>query len=79
MSAAYSIPGDSFHADKPRVWSPGMFSVRATGLSGYDVHPDGKRVAIVKAPDTAPSSPVTKVAFIFNFFDELRRKVPGKN
>jgi eukaryotic-like serine/threonine-protein kinase len=79
MSAAYSISSDSFHADKPRVWSPAMFSVRAAGFSGYDVHPDGKRVAIVKAPDTGPSSAVTKVAFIFNFFDELRRKVPSGN
>lgn len=80
MSAAYTISGDSFHADKPRAWSPGMFSVRGLTFSGYDVHPDGKRIAVLRAPDAGPTSAVTKVSFIFNFFDELRRKVPvGKN
>ena len=80
MSAAYTISSDSFHAEKPRPWSPGLFSIRGLANTGYDVHPDGKRVAVLRAPDAGPNSAVTKVSFIFNFFDELRRKVPsGKN
>jgi len=41
MSAAYTIPDDSFHAEKPRPWSPGLFSIRGLANTGYDVHPDG--------------------------------------
>ena len=79
MVATYAASGDSFHADKPQLWSPGQFSSNY-GLAAYnyDPHPDGKRFAVLKAPGEAPK--VDKVSFIFNFFDELRRKVPtGKN
>src|ERR1700730_116563 len=79
MSTSYTISGDSFQADKPRPWSPGLFSIRGLQFTGYDVHPDGKRVAVLRAPDAGPTSAVTKVSFIFNFFDELRRKVPSGN
>jgi len=80
MATAYTTSGASFQAEKPRVWSPGQFSIRGSEYTGYDVHPDGKRVAVLRAPDAGASSSVNKVNFIFNFFDELRRKVPpGKN
>jgi hypothetical protein len=80
MTAAYSISGDSFHAEKPRAWSPGQFSIRGSAYTGYDLHSDGKRVAVLRAPEAGASSAANKVSFIFNFFDELRRKVPsGKN
>jgi Tol biopolymer transport system component len=79
MSATYTISADSFLAGKPRPWSPGLFSVRGLVFTGYDVHPDGKRVAVLRAADAGPSTAVNKVSFIFNFFDELRRKVPSGN
>jgi hypothetical protein len=48
--------------------------------SNFDLHPDGKRFAVLKAPGTGDTAAVNKVTVIFNFFDELRRKVPpGKN
>jgi len=80
MVVGYTSSGDSFHADKPRLWSPGQFTDRSV-FSNYSPHPDGKRFAVLKAGngETAPP-PVNKVSFIFNFFDELRRKVSaGKN
>jgi Tol biopolymer transport system component/predicted Ser/Thr protein kinase len=80
MVVSYTTSGDSFHADKPRLWSPGQFTTRGTSLN-YALHPDGKRFAVLKAGngETAPP-PINKASFIFNFFDELRRKVPaGKN
>jgi len=80
MVVSYATSGDSFHAEKPQLWSPGQFINR--GISqNYALHPDGKRFAVLKAgnAETAPP-PINKVSFIFNFFDELRRKVPaGKN
>ena len=80
MVVTYSSSGDSFHADTPRLWSPGQFTTRETSLN-FALHPDGKRFAVLKAgnAETAPP-PINEVSFIFNFFDELRHKVPaGKN
>jgi len=44
------------------------------------VHPDGKLFVVLKDSVAGEAKAVNKVSFIFNFFDELRRKVPpGKN
>ena len=80
MVAGYAESGDSFRADKPRVWSTGQFANRGA-TTDFSLAPDGKRFAVFKVPgsDAAPSA-ITNVNFIFNFFDELRAKVPaGKN
>jgi Tol biopolymer transport system component len=75
MMVAYSVTGDSFRADKPQLWSPGQFTDR--GLSyNFDMHPDGKRFAVLKTPGTEQVAAVNKVNFIFNFFDEISSKVP---
>jgi Tol biopolymer transport system component len=79
MVATYTASGESFHPDKPRLWSPGQFTPRGTGIN-YALHTDGKRIAVLKAPNATEALPIKNVSFIFNFFDELRRKVPaGKN
>jgi dipeptidyl aminopeptidase/acylaminoacyl peptidase len=79
MVAAYTASGDSFVAGKPQLWSPGQFInfVNLGPFYNFDLHPDGKRFAVVKTPGPGEGTPVNKVTFIFNFFDELRRKVPG--
>ena len=41
----------------------------------FDLHPDGKRVATIAAPEQADSNQ-DKVVFVFNFFDYLRRIAP---
>jgi Tol biopolymer transport system component len=73
---AYTASGDSFRADKPQLWSPGQFTDRGLGNYDFDLHPDGKRFAVLKAPATEETAAVNKISFIFNFFDELRRKLP---
>jgi len=83
MAVSYTTAGDSFHAEKPRLWSPGQIADRRAGFVNpiFSLHPDGKRAAVFKAlgAESGPA-PITTVSFIFNFFDELRRKVPaGKN
>ena len=80
MVATYTVSGDSFHPEKPQPWSPGQFSSGRGYTYNFDPHPDGRRFAVLKAPATGETSQVNKVTFIFNFFDQLRRKVPsGKN
>jgi Tol biopolymer transport system component len=76
MAVTYTASGDSFRADKPQLWSPGQFTDRGLGVYNFDLHPDGKRFAVLKAPGTEQAAAVNKVSFIFNFFDELRRRVP---
>ena len=77
MVAPYTAYGDSFRADKPQLWSPGQFTDRGLGFYNFDLHPDGKRFAVLKATGTEQAAAVNKVSFIFNFFDELRRRVPS--
>jgi Tol biopolymer transport system component len=77
MVVTYTASGDSFHSDKPQLWSPGQFTDRGFGFYNFDLHPDGKRFAVLKVPGTEQTPAANKVTFIFNFFDELRRRVPA--
>jgi Tol biopolymer transport system component len=80
MTASYTVEGESFRPEKPRVWSEVHYLVRPGPMGanrGFDLHPDGVRVALAKAPDVE-NSRQDKVTFIFNFFDELRRIAPGR-
>lgn len=74
--ASYTVGGDSFRADKPRVWSPGRIVGRPR-LRPVDLHPDGNRVALASAPQDLGGDKQDKVVFIFNVFDELRRIAPA--
>jgi len=70
LVAAYTVEGESFRAEKPRVWSTGLVPLRVGGRT-YDLHPDGERIAVLKA-----SGEADHVTLIVNFFDELRRIAP---
>ena len=77
MVAPYNVVGDSFNADKPRLWTP--TSIRSLGLpSPYDIHPDGKRLAVLGSRDEGTAAHDT-VVFVFNFFDYLRKLAPATN
>lgn len=78
MVAQYKTNGDSFASETPRFWSDTR--LLELGLhQSYDVAPDGKRLAVVLYADgTAELKRVTKVAFLLNFFDELRRRLGGE-
>jgi serine/threonine-protein kinase len=77
MVAAYTGKGDSFAADKPRVWSPKKTADSGLTRINYDVTADGKRV-VALMPAEAPENQKSQnhVIFVENFFDELRRKAP---
>jgi Tol biopolymer transport system component len=76
MVTTYTVKGDSFLADKPRVWSERRLQESGTAPS-LDISPDGKRFAVLLAPDAVDEQkPTTQMIFLFNFFDELRRRVP---
>jgi serine/threonine-protein kinase len=76
MVAGYTAAGDSFTAGTPRLWSEGTNIVVRGTLRTFDLHPDGKRFAVLKAPAAQDDTKQDKIVFIFNFFDELRRIAP---
>ncbi len=77
MVTAYTARGDAFQADKPRLWANKQF--RGEAIMTFDPAPDGKRIAVAAFPETGEQQSSSRVTFLLNFFDELRRKAPGKN
>jgi serine/threonine-protein kinase len=78
MVASYSAEGDTFVAEKPRVWSGQSVALTMSGSVGaqYDVAPDGKRLAIATSAGGSTQQDAGHVIFLENFLDELQRKVP---
>jgi serine/threonine-protein kinase len=72
MAVRYTTRDGAFFADKPRVWAANV-----TGATGFDVAPDGKRLALI-LPTVAPDAPRQDhtVVFVQNILDELRRRAP---
>lgn len=76
MAMSYSMSGDAFVADKPRVWIVALGSTTNTP-GGWDLAPDGKRVLVVTPAESAGAANAEHhVVFLQNFFHELRRRVP---
>ena len=75
MVAAFAVKGETFSPEKPRPWLGGAAGVTSRG---FDLHPDGERLAVAPTPDATINTRLDKVVvFIFNLFDELRRIAPG--
>jgi eukaryotic-like serine/threonine-protein kinase len=76
MAVRYTVSGDAFVADKPRVWIAALGGAPTINLASvWDLAPDGTRVLVVtQAAETTKAE--HHVVFLQNFFDELRRKVP---
>jgi len=71
MAASYTVKGDTFVVEKPRVW------IAKLGGTQWDLAPDGKRVVVLTAVDTPEApKPEHEIVLLRNFRDELRRKVP---
>jgi len=79
MVATYTVKGDSFLPDEPRLWSERqVFDIGITGGGNtFDPAPDGKRMVALIAADTLEAQRSRgHVTFLLNFGDELQRKVP---
>jgi serine/threonine-protein kinase len=76
MVVTYRASGDTFVADKPRLWSDKRLA--NTGLTpNLDLAPDGKRFAVLMAPVETEATDVPRhVTLVMNFVDELRRIAP---
>jgi len=76
-AVGYNADGDSFNYERPHLWSDGTFTDRGARIRNFDLHPDGQRFAVLKAPQTQVENKSDKVTLVFNFFDELRRIAPN--
>ena len=80
MVVQFTAGGDSFHAEKPQLWSHERYQDRSRGaiqVRSFDLHPDGERFALAKAdPQTIDAQ--EKLVVITNFFDDLRRVTLAK-
>ena len=71
MAVSYSVKGDAFVPERPRVW------IAKLGGTNWDLAPDGKRV-VALIPEGAAQAPQPEhvIVMLQNFADELRRRVP---
>jgi serine/threonine-protein kinase len=69
MAVNYTVKGDAFQAEKPRVWTEKLGGGLTPTLSA-----DGKRVALVAPINASTPTQEHEVVFLQNFSDELRRK-----
>jgi hypothetical protein len=78
MVATYTVKGDTFVADKPRVWSEQQLA--NTGVTpSFDLAPDGKRfVVLMPAESPEPRETQSHVTLVLNFFDEVGRRVAAE-
>jgi len=66
--------GAAFRPGTPRRWSDSP--IRNYRTPNFDVAPDGKRIITFPAAAPASSNGNLHLTFVFNFFDELKRKIP---
>jgi hypothetical protein len=74
MVVDYVVHGSDFRPGTPRRWSDSP--IRGYRTANFDVAPDGKRILTFPAAPPATSSGNLHLTFRFNFFDELKQKLP---
>jgi serine/threonine-protein kinase len=77
MAVAVSAEGSSFSADKPRKLFEAASGLYTSGWH-FDVAPDGQRFVMVKSVEEEKKTDRTHLTFVFNWFEELKAKVPTK-
>ena len=79
MVVPYTADGDTFRALKAELWSDFQFANLGPLNRYFDLHPDGRRFAVVKSAEATSESRLNKVTLILNFSEELRRLAPAAN
>ena len=71
MVTSYTVKGDSFMAEKPRLWSEKKLGGRPNSSKNFDLAPDGKRIVALMPVDTPDAQQSQNHVF---FLDELLRR-----
>ena len=72
MAVSYTVEGNAFRASPPQRWSEQPI-IERPGPRPFDVHPDGDRFVV--GGDLPNQTTVQKVVLVFNFLDEVRRRL----
>jgi serine/threonine protein kinase/Tol biopolymer transport system component len=72
MVVRYTVEANTFRGSPPVKWLEQPIN-RRPGPRPYDLHPDGDRVVV--SGDLASRTNVDKVVLVWNFFDEVRRRL----
>lgn len=74
MMAAYTVNGDAFTVHSVRSWSERRLADTGV-LANFDLAPGGRRLVALFPTSTAEERQTENhVTFVFNFFDEVRRR-----
>jgi hypothetical protein len=79
MAVSYTVKGDAFVPEKPRVWIAKLEAAVPLNMNRpqWDLAPDGKRLAVITSVEAREApKPDHTVVFLQNFFDYLRQHVP---
>jgi serine/threonine-protein kinase len=78
MVANYTVKGESFIADKPRVWF-GKELAKVGLAMNFDLAPDDKHfVVLMSAENAEPRETQSHVTLLVNFFDEVRQRITAQ-
>jgi serine/threonine-protein kinase len=75
ISTTVNTRGNMFRIEQTRELFAGTFQVYS-GVSGYDVSPDGDRFAMFQSQGPATEAALRHIVLQFNGFEELKRLVP---
>jgi serine/threonine-protein kinase len=79
MRVSYAVKGDSFVAEKPRLWSEKAIGGAVNNIKNVGLSPDGKRiVALMPVQSQEAQTDQNHVTFLLNFFDEVQRRAGGQ-
>jgi serine/threonine-protein kinase len=78
MVANYTVKGDSFIPERPRLWYSKRIANVGTNWN-LDLAPDGRRFVVLMPAEAAEKRErQSHVTLVMNFFDEVRRRVAGR-
>ena len=78
MVAGYTVRGDSFVWEKPRLWAEKSIGGAVNNIKNVDLAPDGKHiVALMPVQSQEAQTDQNHVTFLLNFFDEVQRRTGG--
>lgn len=69
-------PGSAWGHPRVLFDVPGELHTGTNNVAAYDVSPDGQRFIFVRRPPAATPPPPSRINIVFNWFEELKAKVP---
>jgi serine/threonine-protein kinase len=73
MAVDFRAVGGEFQPEPPRLWVDAQLADTGMG-PGFAVAPDGRLVALMPPPGSAPPQRASSVTLVLNFFSEVRRR-----